>query len=435
MIVQDWLGKDNKLGIDIWEKKYRYNNETFDEWLDRVSGGDKEVAQLIQNKKFLFGGRTLANRGIDNGANFFNCFSRGFIEDDYKDIMNACTDIGVTFKSQGGQGLSLSKLRPKGTPIGELYTSDGIVPFMKIYNEVTAGTSQGGSRKGALMMSIDARHKEAETFIKIKSEQGMIEQANLSLEVDDEFMQAVEKYYQTGEVVVLHEKRNYSGHIIEYDVTPINIFKMMVDNCYDWGDPALLYVNRFRNYNIMEFDNNYKIETCNPCGEQPLPKHGACCLASINLSEFVKNPYTDKAEFDFDDFIRAVHIGVRALDELIDENYYRQPLKEQQEMSFNYRNIGLGAFGYATMLMKLGLKYGGQQANYFTDGLFYCMFREAVKASNKNAKLLGAFPKYNDCVWNSAIIKQHFTQTEIEEMRPYGLRNCSLLSIAPNGLK
>ena len=266
MTVQEWLGADNTLGIDIWEKKYRRGNETFDEWLDRVSAGDQDVRQLIRDKKFLFGGRTLSNRGVDNGSNFFNCFSRGFIEDDYNDIMQACVDIGVTFKAQGGQGLSLSKLRPKGAPIGKEYTSDGIIPFMKIYNEVTAGTSQGGSRKGALMISLDARHKEAEAFIKIKSELGSIEQANLSLEVDNEFMEAVDKYYRTGEVVTLHESRDYSGHKVEYDVVPINIFKMMVDNCYDWGDPALLYVERFRNYNIMEKVDEYQIETSNPCG-------------------------------------------------------------------------------------------------------------------------------------------------------------------------
>ena len=135
---------------------------------------------------------------------------------------------------------------------------------MKIYNEVTAGTSQGGSRKGALMISLDIRHAEAANFITVKSQDGVIEKANLSLEIDDEFMEAVEKYYETGEVVTLHEKRDYSGHIVKYDVVPIEIFKLLVDNSYDWGDPACLFTNRFRNYNIMEFDDDYQIETSNP---------------------------------------------------------------------------------------------------------------------------------------------------------------------------
>ena len=433
MTVNEWLGKNNTIGLDIWKNKYQWNNETFDEWLDRVSGGDNELKELIAERKIMLGGRTLANRGTDNKASFFNCYSSGYVEDDYNNIMETAKNIGLTFKAQGGQGISLTKLRPKGAPIGKEYTSDGIVPFMKIFNEVTAGTSQGGARKGALMLSIDARHKEAETFIRIKSQEGLIEKANLSLEIDDTFMNAVKKYYETGEIITLHEKRNYSGHIVEYDVVPIEIFKALVDNCYDWADPAALFVNRFRNYNLMEFDDDYQIETSNPCGEQPLPKNGACCLSSINLSEFICKPYTKDAYIDTEKLVKAVKVGIRTLDKLIDENYYKHPLKEQQEQSFNYRNIGLGCFGYATALMKLGLKYGSQEALDWTNCIFGLIFRAAVIESNSLAKEFGPFPKYKDCVWDSEIIKKHFPQDEIDVMRQYGLRNCSLISIAPTG--
>ena len=433
MTVKDWLGEDNQLAQDIWRRKYQHNNESFEEWLDRVSAGDNELRKLIIEKKFLMGGRTLANRGLNNTGSLFNCYSRGYIEDDYYDIMDAVKDIGITFKAQGGQGISLTKLRPKGTPIKSEYYSDGIVPFMKIFNEVTAGTSQGGARKGALMLSIDARHKEAETFIKIKSKEGEIEKANLSLELDDEFMRAVEKYYDTGEVVVLHEKRNYSGHEIEYDVTPIEIFKMLVDNCYDWADPACLFTNRFRNYNLMQFDEDYEIETCNPCGEQPLPKHGACCLSSLNLSEFIVNPYTPQAHLNTADLLSAIDVGIRTLDKLIDENYNRHPLQQQRDMSYNYRNIGLGIFGYATALMKLGFKYGSPEAIEFTDDVFSLIFRRAVLASNELAKEFGPYPKYKEEIFDSDIIKLHFTPDEITGLKEYGLRNCSLVSIAPTG--
>lgn len=433
MTVKDWLGENNQLAQDIWQHKYRHNNESFEEWLDRVSAGDNELRKLIIEKKFLMGGRTLANRGLNNTGSLFNCYSRGYIEDDYYDIMDAAKDIGITFKAQGGQGISLTKLRPKGTPIKTEYYSDGIVPFMKIFNEVTAGTSQGGARKGALMLSIDARHKEAETFIKIKSKEGEIEKANLSLELDDEFMRAVEKYYDTGEVVALHEKRNYSGHEIEYDITPIEIFKMLVDNCYDWADPACLFTNKFRNYNLMQFDEDYKIETCNPCGEQPLPKHGACCLSSLNLSEFIVNPYTPQAHLNTADLLSAIDVGIRTLDKLIDENYNRHPLQQQRDMSYNYRNIGLGIFGYATALMKLGFRYGSPEAIEFTDDVFSLLFRRAVLASNELAKELGPYPKYKEEIFDSDIIKLHFTPDEITGLKEYGLRNCSLVSIAPTG--
>lgn len=267
MDVKDWLGENNKIGIDIWEKKYRYNNETFDEWLDRVSGGDKDLKRVVQERKFLFGGRTLSNRGTGKNGSFSNCYSRGFIEDSLDDIMQANTDIAKTFKAQGGQGLSLSKLRPKGCGINNgQFQSDGIVPFMEIFNKTTESISQGGSRKGALLMSLDAWHKEAEEFITIKSQTGKIQKANLSLEIDDDFMECVDKYYKTGEIVTKTIKRCYgSNNWVEYEVTPIKLYKKMMETAHMYAEPGCIFTNRFRNYNMMEYCDDYQIETCNPC--------------------------------------------------------------------------------------------------------------------------------------------------------------------------
>jgi len=273
MTVQEWLGSDNQLGIDIWERKYRYQNESFDEWLDRVSGGDLELREIIQDKKFLFGGRTLANRNTGKKGSFSNCYSRGFVEDSLDDLMQASKDIAVTFKAQGGQGISLSKLRPKGCGINNgQFESDGIVPFMEIYNRTTESISQGGSRKGALIMTLDIWHKEAEDFIKIKSEEGRIQKANLSLEIDDEFMECVKKYYDTGEVVKKIISRDYNGNKVEYEVVPIELYKLMMEKAYDWAEPGCIYTNRFRNYNMMQHIEDYAIETCNPCGKYSLPQ-------------------------------------------------------------------------------------------------------------------------------------------------------------------
>ena len=436
MTVEQWLGIDNQLGIDIWNKKYRYGNESFDEWLDRVSGGDKELRQLILEKKFLFGGRTLSNRGTDKKGSFSNCYSRGFVIDSLDDLMQASKDIAVTFKAQGGQGISLSKLRPKGCGInGGQFVSDGIVPFMEIYNTTTESISQGGSRKGALIMTLDAWHKEAETFIKIKSSEGKIQKANLSLEIDDEFMECVKKYYETGEVITKTINRNYQGNIIEYEVTPIKLYKLMMETAYDWAEPGCLFVNRFRNYNLMEYVDCYNIESCNPCGEQPLPKHSACNLGSINLSEFVVNPFREDVYFDTAGFIEAVKIAIRALDTVLDENMKNHPLKEQQEMARNFRNVGLGLMGMHDMFIKLGYTYGDKQSVEFTDSLADLMFRTAVIASSELADKKGAFPKYDSRVLSSEIIRKHFTVDELETLgiKKHGLRNCSLLSVAPAG--
>ena len=435
MTVQEWLG-DNQLGIDIWEKKYRYNKESFDEWLDRVSGGDEDVRKLIKEKKFLFGGRTLSNRGTGKKGSFSNCYSDGYVEDDLTDIMKTNTDIALTFKAQGGQGISLSKLRPKGCGINHgQFASDGIVPFMEMFNRTTESISQGGSRKGALIMTLDIWHKEAEDFIKIKSEEGRIQKANLSLEIDDEFMECVKKYYDTGEVITKTITRSYEGNEVTYEVTPIKLYKLMMEKAYDWAEPGCLFINRFRNYNLMEYCDDYQIITCNPCGEQPLPKYAACNLGSINLSEFVVNSFDDTAFFDTSGFIQAVKTAIKGLDTVLDENLNNHALPEQRKMAMNYRNVGLGVMGMHDMLIKLGMKYGSHESIKFIDSLMDLMFRSAVIESSILAKEKGAFPSYNKDLLKSKILKEHFTDNEIIslEIDKYGLRNCSLLSIAPTG--
>lgn len=436
MRVEDWLGEDNQLGIDIFHRKYQYNNETFDEWLERVSGGNQELKQLIKDKKFLFGGRTLSNRNTGKSGSMSNCYSRGFVEDNLDDLMQAATDIAKTFKAQGGQGISLSHIRPKNTGINHgQFKSDGIIPFMEIFNRVTESISQGGSRKGALLMSLDAWHKEAEDFIKIKSEEGRIQKANLSLEIDDEFMDCVSKYYQTGEVITKTIKKDFDGNKVEYEVTPINLYKLMIEKAWDWGEPGCIFVNRFRNYNLMEYVDEYQIENCNPCGEQPLPRNGACNLGSINLSVFVKNPFEKTAYFDFEEFREAVRISITALDKVLDENKDNHALPEQREMAIKYRNVGLGVMGLYDCLAKLNIKYGSKESIEFADTMMGFMFRVSVITSSKLAEKYGTFPGYKPEVLNSKIILKHFTSEELDSLgiRKNGLRNCSLLSVAPAG--
>lgn len=433
MTVQEWLGSENKIGIDIFSKKYMQKGETFLDAVDRISCGDEALKDLILEKLFLFGGRALSNRGVPNSGSMFNCYSSGYCADDLNGIMQLNTNLALTYKAQGGQGVSLTKIRPKGTPVGGRYTSDGIIPFLKMFNQTTATISQGGSRKGALMVSLDIRHKEAEEFINIKTNSDEINKANLSLEIDDEFMKAVDQYYKYGDVITLREKKTYGKHTIEYDLIPINLYKLFAKNCYDWGEPAALFTEKFRNYNLMEFDDDYEIETSNPCGEQPLPKDFCCNLGSINLSELIVSPYTKFAYFDWTKFLESIYTAVEALDVIIDENKDNHALKEQSENSINYRNIGLGVMGYATALMKLGIKYGSEDAKVFTDDVFKSLFKVAVCASNALAKEKGTFPKYKDVIFESEIIKNHFNEKEIEFLRQDGLRNCSLISVAPTG--
>lgn len=260
----EWLNS-NQLSYDIWNNKYRHDNEDFKSWLDRVSNHDAEVAQLIKDKKFMFAGRTLANRGTNKGS-MSNCYSYGYLPDSLDGIMDACKDIAMTFKAQGGQGISLSKIRPKGTPVGDHFSSDGIVPFMELLNTTTSSISQAGSRKGAIMISIDVWHKDAEEFIKIKSDLNKINKANLSLEIDDNFMKYVDLYYQTGEKHKVQIERNYDGHLVQYEVCPIDIWKLICQKAWEMAEPGIIFTNKFRNYNLMQYVDDYNIVTSNPCG-------------------------------------------------------------------------------------------------------------------------------------------------------------------------
>ena len=169
--------------------------------------------------------------------------------------------------------------------------------------------------------------------------------------------------------------------------------------------------------------------------EQPLPKHGACNLASLNLSEFVNKPFTNGSYFDYESFSEAVKIAIRGLDDVLDENMNNHPLKEQREMAYNYRNVGLGIMWMADCLIKLGMTYGSKESITLMDTIMHVMFTSSVIASVNLAKVKGAFPKYNSKLLDSTIIKNHFTNKELDEIgaTTYGLRNCSLLSIAPTG--
>ena len=253
-----WLN-ENQLSYDIWSKKYRFQNETFEVWLDRVSGNNSEIKRLIREKKFLFGGRTLANRGIPNSGSFSNCYSIGYVPDSLDGIMDVAHKIAMTFKTQGGQGLSLSKIRPKGSMIAGQYPSDGIVPFMNIFNTVTESVSQGGSRKGALMMSIDAWHPEAETFIKIKEDLNKINKANLSVEIDDEFMSCI----CNGGLPSMLAPDDQGEHE-KYIKQANHIFDTICESAWKSAEPGILFVDRLRDYNLMEFVDDYEIETTNP---------------------------------------------------------------------------------------------------------------------------------------------------------------------------
>lgn len=423
----EYLNSD--LARQVWEKKYRHNNETLDDWFVRVSGGDKYIENLMRQKKFIFGGRILSNRRTERGS-LSNCYTLGRVEDSLDKIMEANTKIALTFKSQGGQGISLSDIRPKGAKVGKDYHSDGIVPFMEIFNTTTENISQGGSRRGALILSLDASHPEIETFITIKSDLHKINNANLSVEINDPFMKAVKTYYDTGEKIVFTKKSNYGSEVFEYSYCPIDIFKKIAKQAYNTAEPGILFMNKLKDYNLMQFVDEYNIQSTNPCGEQPLIPGGACLLSAINVSEYVLNPWTDNVCFDYKSLSEDIEHIYKAMNDTLDEGLEYHALPEQKEAASLWRNIGIGTAGWADLFIKFMTPYGSTKSIELIDDIGRFMFEECLKCNIKLGEKDGNFPKFNKN------INYQLTDIAIENKIQFpinNMRNCSMLTIAPTG--
>ena len=226
MTVQEWLN-NNQLGIDIWQKKYQRNNETFDEWVDRVSGHDADVATLIKEKKFLFGGRILSNRGVtDEKVTYSNCYVIAPPEDNIESIYDCAKKLARTFSYGGGCGIDISKLAPAGAKVNnQAKSTSGAVSFMDTFSQVTQQIGQNG-RRGALMISIDCTHPDLEKFISVKNDLNKVTSANISVRVSDAFMKAVEN----DEDWELYFKREETEEEIKKTVKAKELFKLLCKN-------------------------------------------------------------------------------------------------------------------------------------------------------------------------------------------------------------
>ena len=429
MFVEEWLGKENQLGIDIWKKKYQRNGESFEDWLDRVSGGDADVAELIADKKFLFGGRILSNRGIDDEkVTYSNCYVISPPEDNIESIYDTAKKLARTYSYGGGCGIDISKLAPCGAKVNnQAKSTSGAVSFMDTFSQVTEQIGQNG-RRGALMISIDCTHPDLEKFITIKSDLNKVTSANISVRVTDRFMVAV----KNDEDWELYYKRNETGEEIKKTVKARDIFDLLCRNNWDYAEPGILYWDRITNWNLVSNDKDFEYAGVNPCAEEPLPAGGSCLLGAINLAAFVRN-----GKFDWDDFNRTVNIAVKALNNVLDEGLERHPLAEQRKTVRDWRQIGLGIMGLADMLIKLGIEYGSPNSITLCDAIGYSMARNAIVASADIAGYAGCYDKYNEqYVTTSPFFAEHIKPDDEEAwsfVEANGLRNSQLLTIAPTG--
>lgn len=429
MTVEEWLGKDNQIGIDIWNGKYRYKtiDESFDEWLDRISAGNENLKKLIVEKKFLLGGRILANRGLNKYGKkitYSNCYVTN-VEDNIESIFECAKKLARTYSYGGGVGVDLSKLSPKGAKINNAANeTSGAVSFMDLYSMVTGLIGQGG-RRGALMLSMDCSHPDIEEFVDIKNDLERVTKANISVRITDDFMNAVinDSDWELSYV------REETGEEIKKVVSAKKLFRKLAENNWNMAEPGALFWDKISDWNLLSNTEEFSYAGTNPCAEEPLPAGGSCLLGSINLSAFVKNK-----EFQYEDFKNTVKIAVIALNEVLDEGLPLHPLQEQRDSVKDWRQIGLGVMGIADMLIKMEIEYGSKESIELCDKIAFIMSDYSIRTSARLAKELGAFPKCNiQEITTTPYFIANTSDKTAKLVREYGLRNSQLLTIAPTG--
>lgn len=423
----------NELQKDIYNKKYKYENESFEEFLDRVSGGNSYVKKAIKDKKFMPAGRILSGRGLNKKGRkitYSNCYVLAKPEDSIESIFDTAKYLARTYSYGGGCGVNISNLRPCGAKVNNAaQTTTGSVSFMDLYSMVTGLIGMRG-RRGALMLNMDVSHPDIENFIDVKNDLSKVVYANTSVNVDNDFMKAVKE----NKDYTLHFKVKATGEEITKTINARELFKKLALNNWNMAEPGILFQDRINSWHLMSAFDNFEFAGVNPCAEEPLPAWGSCNLASINLSNFVKYPFEEDAYFDFQEFKVMVKHGVQYLNEVLDENSELHPLEMQKEVSKNLRQIGLGLMGVADMFIKMGIKYGSPASIKLIEKIGKTMINEALKASAMLAKKDGPFPMYDEeKLLNSEFLKQNANNEVIELIKKYGIRNSQLLTMAPTG--
>lgn len=445
------------VSVDIWDKKYRlkkkdgnYVDETIQDTYERVAEALADVEP--SNKKewkenFLWAlqhgaipaGRITSNAGAKEhkpATSTINCTVSGAVQDSMTDILDKVHEAGLTLKAGCGIGYEFSTLRPKGAFVAGAgaYTS-GPLSFMDIYDRMCFTVSSAGGRRGAQMATFDISHPDVTDFIKAKREDGRLRQFNLSCLITKEFMEAVKSDsdwklafpvtekeakqdnldLKDSEKTVWRDwpvKEKYivkeSGKVackVYSTIKAKRLWDVIMASTYDYAEPGFILIDR-----VNEMNNNWfceNIRATNPCGEQPLPEYGACLLGSVNLTMFVKNPFTDDAYFDWDEYKKVVSIFTRMLDNVVEINGL--PLGKQRDEIMQKRRHGMGYLGLGSTLTMMKIKYGDPESVKFTEEVTRILAEEGWKVGIELAKEKGSAP----------IMEELFEITEqMLQMRP-----------------
>jgi ribonucleoside-diphosphate reductase alpha chain len=431
--------------LDIWDKKYRLTakdgtpvDRTMDDTYKRVARAladvEPEEAREQWYEKFLWAlrrgaipaGRITSNAGAlehKPATSTINCTVSGTIRDSMDDILKKVHEAGLTLKAGCGIGYEHSTLRPRGAYVSGAgaYTS-GPLSFMDIFDKMCFTVSSAGGRRGAQMGTFDVGHPDAMEFIRAKRENGRLRQFNLSLLITDEFMQAVRedrewklafplslKEFETEQPdltdtskFVWREWSIHEGYVTnEEGLVACKIYKtlparrmwdVIMTSTYDFAEPGFILIDR-----VNEMNNNWwceHIRATNPCGEQPLPPYGSCLLGSVNLTSFVRQPFTQFAEFDWSEYREVVKVFTRMLDDVVEINGL--PLPQQRDEILRKRRHGMGFLGLGSTLTLLGMKYGSPESVQFAEDVSREMAMAGWEAGLELAREKGPAPIMNE---------------------------------------
>ncbi len=402
---------------DIWDKKYRLKTKKGEPVDADIDGTYRRVAKALADaepnvekqkywyERFLWAlrrgvipaGRITSNAGAlehKPATSTINCTVSGTIPDSMDGILEKVHEAGLTLKAGCGIGYEFSTLRPRGAFVAGAgaYTS-GPLSFMDIYDKMCFTVSSAGGRRGAQMGTFEISHPDVKEFIKAKREDGRLRQFNLSLLITDEFMDAVARDAEWPLVFPISDKEvgdidlaaanqviwrdwpTSKGYVSRDDgmvacrvysrARARGLWDMIMTSTYDFAEPGFILIDR-----VNEMNNNWfceAIRATNPCGEQPLPPYGACLLGSVNLTKFVRDPFTDKARFDWEEYKEVVRVFTRMLDNVVEVNGL--PLEQQRIEIMRKRRHGMGFLGLGSTMTMLRMKYGSPESCEFTEAV------------------------------------------------------------------
>lgn len=465
-----WLN-ENELSYHVWDSKYRYQNESWDDFINRIITSftipedpiyNQNLSKYVADLTIIPGGSVLSSVGTNKLASLSNCFVLSSPEDSITSILNTARDIAQVFKRRGGVGIDISNLRPNGAFVNNsAKTTTGPVSFMELYSQVTNTIGQAG-RRGALMLSINIDHPDSIEFIKAKQDLSKITGANISVRISDKFMEAVKLNKSYILRFPCDMEIDYSEDITKMEYNTLyqykegyikiikakDVWDEIIHCAWNTAEPGVLFWDKILKNDPASYYSKFRAISTNPCGEIPLGPSDSCRLIAINLYNCVKFPFTTNAYIDYEMLYNVAYTAQMMGDKLVDleaqkveklisntEGDEQKLWKAVLDIGLSGRRTGIGFTGYADALAAINASYGDVVV---TEKIMKTIYKAELQASINLAKKNGPFPDYDKEIEFSESnnynkwIKLEFPDL-YEDMKNFGRRNISWSTCPPAG--